>query len=244
MKKQALLITGAAGGLGEELCRKFYKEYMLILLDKKAQPKFIDDLLKDRGQIEYFSVDLNSKNKIKEIKNYLLSKEIYIKGLILAAGIMCFKSFHDITLEDWQETIDINLTSNFLICKEFVPILIQQRFGYIVIIGSVLGKVASYDLFAYNISKAALIHFTKNLALELLEYNILVNCICPGFMQSGMYKNVVQKNAKSKNWFYLFGGLPKKVVSKKDVCKLVDYLINQDSMTGEEIILDGGYSIR
>ncbi len=243
--QKTLMITGAFGSLGEEICRKFYKEYKLLLIDKKAPPEFVDDLNNDGGDIKIITADLVDPNSIKSIGKYISNRDCIIQGVILAAGTICFKSFHNITVEEWKETIEVNLTSNFLICKEVVPFLTKQGFGHIVLIGSVLGKVACYDLFAYSVSKAALIHFTKNLALDLLDYNVNVNCICPGFMESEMFQNVLKSETLNrKNWFHLLGGLPKRTIQKRDISELIDYLLNQEAMTGEEIILDGGYSIR
>lgn len=243
--KKTLLITGAFGRLGEEICRRFYREYQLTLIDCKKPPTFVDELMNDGGDIDIISVDLTDQNSVHRISKHILDKKCILQGAILASGMICLKSFHNITYEEWKDTFEVNLNANFLVCKELVPILMEQKHGHIVLIGSVLGKVACYDLFSYSVSKAALIHFTKNLALDLLDYNINVNCICPGFIESDMFQSVMESKTLNRNkWFHLLGGLPKRTIGMNDITELINFLINQEAMTGEEIIMDGGYSIR
>ncbi|MHB1391652.1 MAG: SDR family NAD(P)-dependent oxidoreductase [Clostridia bacterium] len=194
-----LLITGASGGLGEEICRHFYKSYGLILLDKKNQPDFVSKLINDGGEIEYFSIDLQDEHEVMGIRKDIQNRHKYLKGLVLAAAVMNMSSFKELTLNKWRETLEVNLTANFIICKELAPILTHQKGGHIITIGSVLGKVAGYDMVAYSTSKAALIHFTRNLALELIESNVYVNCICPGFMKTEMFNAVMTNVNKNKN---------------------------------------------
>ncbi len=111
-------------------------------------------------------------------------------------------------------------------------------------VGSVLGSVAAYDLMAYSTSKAALQHLAQNLALELLPRGISVNCICPGFMNTPMYQTAIRNSSLNTNWYHLLEGIPQKVVVIQEVVQAIDYMIRQKGMTGQAMIIDGGYSIR
>lgn len=245
MEEKFIIVTGAYGGLGKEVCKALCEDYSLILIDKEENKEFTEELREiSSRRIICFKIDFLTSENLKLLTDFLTEENLLIKGVILAAGIMKKGKLENTSLEDWDETIKVNLTSNFVLCKAIIPFLKKQRAGSIIFIGSVLGKVASYDLFVYSVTKAALVHFSKNLALELMDYGISVNCISPGFMDTTMYSEFSKNNDLNRNWFHLFGGLKNKTIEIEDVIKTIDLLLKQKSMSGENIIIDYGYSIR
>ncbi len=240
-----IILTGAFGALGKEICQRLIKKYNLILIDKVIDTEFLEKLhTSSTGKIKSVEIDFLNINEMSRLSNFLSLENLRISGLICVAGVMKKGTLEETSLEDWNNTLMVNLTSNFIICKLIIPLFKSQNYGNIVFISSVLGKVAVYDLLSYSVSKAALIHFSKNLALELQEFNIIVNCICPGFIKSNLYKDLLNNKNLNKNWFHLFGGIKNKTIEIEDVSKTVEFLLGQKSITGEEIIVDGGYSIR
>lgn len=238
--KKCLLLTGAAGDLGGEICKKLSESYFLILIDIN-KTEIIETLEYEQKAI-FFKADITDYEKIREIKETV--KVYDISAMILAAGILEVMSFKNTAIEDWERTISINLTANYVFCKEFYECLLKNGGGHIVFIGSVMSKVAGYDLFSYGVSKAGLAHLSTNLALELMNDNIFVNCICPGFMNTKMYKIVNQSTDKNVNWIHTLGGLKNKFVRIEDIIQLITFLLNQQSVNGETIVIDNGYSIR
>lgn len=240
MQKMGMVITGAAGSLGKAICEEFSDTYFLILLDR-MKPSFIEELELQQKAV-FIEIDLLEYHSIKSIREKI--EKYNIKVMVLAAGILEFGSFKASTLEEWEHTISLNLTSNYVLCKELYELLVSNDGGHIVFIGSVLGKVAGYDLLSYSVSKAAVDHLVRNLALELMEHNIFVNCICPGFFDTKMLQKVKQHKDYNVNWIYTLGGLKNYCIRIIDIVKLIEFLINQQSMNGETITVDNGYSIR
>lgn len=243
--KQWVIITGALGGVGKDICQHFYKTYNLVLIDYKRDETFLEELHNvSENCIEYYSVDLSNENEVLSFCSEMKNKDIKLKALVLNAGVMEVATSSNTSIEMWNRTFNVNVTSNFIISKELAPLLAKQGVGHIVAIGSVLGEVAGYDLLAYSTSKAALSHLCKNLALEMMDHNIYVNCIAPGFIKTDLYNKAMSTPGKSKNWLHVLGGLPNKLVLKKDIVLLIEYLINQQSVNGQTIVIDNGYSIR
>lgn len=238
------MITGAAGGLGTALCKHFRNEYYLLLIDRIPEES-ISDELKDLialGKMEYHCIDCTDEEAVTNFRTGIQHKDLYLSGMVLAAAIMPISSFEQTSLELWRLTMDVNLTSQFIMCQQFVSLL--QESSSIVMVGSVLGSVAAYDLMAYSTSKAALQHLAQNLALALLPRGINVNCVCPGFMNTPMYQTAIKNSTLNDNWYHLLEGLPQKVVAIQEVVQAIDYVIHQKGMTGQAMIIDGGYSIR
>ncbi|WP_242861540.1 SDR family NAD(P)-dependent oxidoreductase [Cellulosilyticum ruminicola] len=188
--------------------------------------------------------DITDSECIEQLKKEVTNKYKSINGMILAAGILEVKNFKNTTLEDWNRTLEINLTANYMICKALVDNIIACGGGHIIFIGSVMSKVAGYDLLTYSVSKAGVAHLAANLALDLLNEEIYVNCICPGFMNTEMYQKVNQAPEKNINWIHTLAGLKNKFVRIEDIVNLIYFLINQQSINGQAIIVDNGYSIR
>lgn len=243
-ENRTLIITGAAGGLGTALWKHFKNEYDLLLLDRVPEQEISEELqsLILLGRVRYYCIDCTDEKAVINFKMYIQQRELNLSGMILAAAIMPISSFEHTSLELWRLTLDVNLTSHFIMCQQLVNLL--QKFGAIVMVGSVLGSVAAYDLIAYSTSKAALQHFAQNLALELLPREISVNCVCPGFMNTSMYQTAIRNSTLNDNWYHLLEGLPQKVVAIHEVVQAIDYVIHQKGMTGQAMIIDGGYSIR
>lgn len=238
--RECMIVTGAAGSLGEQICAKFSDSYFLILIDINKS-SFISNLEEQQKGI-YFEIDISDCKQIaklrKKIENY------NIKVMILAAGILEAKSFKESTLEEWERSMRVNLTANYAFCKEIYGIIAGNSGGHIVFVSSVLSKVAGYDLVSYSVSKAGLDHLARNLALELMDDNIYVNCVCPGFFDTQMLHKVKRGNDYNVNWIYTLGGLKNYCVRIVDIVELIGFLINQQSINGETIVIDNGYSLR
>lgn len=163
--------------------------------------------------------------------------------------------FIDIDEETWDKTFELNTKTQFLMCRAVVPYFIKQKSGKIVNIGSWLGqKPGNPQLFAYSVAKAASIHFTKMLAIELAEYNINVNCVCPGDVLTPAIERGFQMRIQSNP--ELAGKTPrdlfteliksrtplKRLQSPEDMGHAVVFLVSEDArnITGHILNVDGG----
>lgn len=239
-ERECVVVTGAAGSLGEHICAELKDRYFLILIDKKLSG-FIQELEQENRAI-FFNINICDYAQISNLQSKL--KEFNIRGLIFAAGILESRSFKDSSLEDWESMMQVNLTANYVLSRQLYPVLKGKDGGHIIFISSVLSKVAGYDMMAYGVSKAGLNHLARNLALELMDDNIYVNCICPGFIDTSMLKKVKQGSDYNMKWIYMLGGLKNYCIRMEDIAGLISFLINQQSITGETIVIDNGYSIR
>ena len=242
--KRFLIITGAFGGVGIETCKSLIDSYSLILIDKENNEKYVDELMsKSKNEVIFFEIDFLKTESFSILDKFLVENEIKIEGIVCLAGVMKKSTLFDTSLNDWDNIMKINLTSNFIISRICTPYMKKQKYGKIIFISSIFGKIAAYDLLSYSVSKSALIQFSKSLALELRDFNIMVNCICPGFINTNMYKEFKKSDDLNANWFYLFGGVKNKLVPVYDVVRTIKYLLQQESISGEEIVIDYGYSI-
>ena len=143
-----------------------------------------------------------------------------------------------------MKTMNVNLNSVYRLCQLLIPVLLKEKKSHIVILASHLGVVGSYNLSAYSMSKAALIEFAKCLALDFGDKGLMVNSISPAFVNTGMLNHAISKFATSKKWMFATGGLPKQRMNINDIAKVVHMLLEQESINGSNIVIDGAYTAR
>lgn len=157
--------------------------------------------------------------------------------LVNNAGITRDKTLRKLGDQDWQEVLDTNLNSVYYCTSAAVPTMIEQKFGRIVNISSVIGQTGNFGQSNYSAAKGGMIAFAKSAALELARYNITVNCICPGFIATEMLGKVpenVQETVKAKIPLSRFG-------TPEDVAKATLFLASDaDYITGQQINVNGG----
>jgi acetoacetyl-CoA reductase len=157
--------------------------------------------------------------------------------LVNNAGITRDKTLRKLGDRDWQEVIDTNLNSVYFCTSAAVPVMIDQKFGRIVNISSVIGQTGNFGQSNYAAAKGGMIAFAKSAALELAKYNITVNSVCPGFIATEMLGKVpenVQEAVKSKIPMGRFG-LP------EEVARATLFLASDaDYITGQQININGG----
>jgi len=155
---------------------------------------------------------------------------------------------------EWDETFALNLKSHVLMCLAVVPHFLKQKSGKIVNISSIGGKLPAPRNMIYGAAKAAVIHFTKSLAMELAEQNINVNCICPGVIWTPLWERGTAyyirltpegKGLKPREYFdkFLVSGVPqKREQTPEDMGRAVAFLVSEDAknITGQSLNVDGG----
>jgi NAD(P)-dependent dehydrogenase (short-subunit alcohol dehydrogenase family) len=161
--------------------------------------------------------------------------------LILAHGTQLRKPFIDFTLDEWNEIISINLSSNFLICKHFIDILMHNKFGRIVGISSLTSQIGLRKIAPYAASKGGFEQMLKTLAVEVAEYGITVNTLNPGRIETRMTKDL---NDKEKSKESIISRIPmNRFGTPEDLLSAVQFLLDDNSgyFTGQSIVVDGGW---
>ena len=236
-KNKNVLITGASGGIGSELVKKFVSlEANVLGCGTKAEK--LDQIKKKYPNIKVKRFDISEHSRIEEfIDNVSLELE-GLDILINNAGINADNLSLRMKVEEWKKVVDVNLTSTFLLSKYAIKKMLKNKFGRVVNITSVVGHTGNLGQSNYAASKAGIIGMSKSLAIEYAKKNITVNCVSPGFIVSDMTTNIAEKVK-----LYLTSRIPMgKLGTGEDVSNCAAFLSSEQAsyVTGETIHVNGG----
>jgi len=236
-KNKKILITGATGGIGGELVKKFDSLGGDILATGTNTEK-LDRLKKLYSNIKVKKFDISEHSRIEEFVENVTLELGGLDIIINNAG----KTSDNLSLrmkdEEWKKIIDINLTSTFLLTKYSIKKMLKNKFGRVVNITSVVGHTGNAGQTNYAASKAGIIGMSKSFAAEYARKNITVNCVSPGFIISDMTMNIAEKVK-----LYLTSKIPMgKLGTGEDVSNCVAFLSSNEAsyITGETIHVNGG----
>ena len=245
LERKVAVITGAAKGIGKAIALVFaQKGADLVLVDFDKE---VDHILKKIEKLERRAVfvqgDITKPETLQKILNVGLKEYGKIEILINNAGISRLDDAENLSEKDWDDVIAVNLTAQFRLAQIIGRQMIQQRYGKIVNIASKAGLVALPKHAAYTASKAGLIGVTKILALEWAKYNINVNAIAP---------TVILTEMGEKAWAGEVGEAMKRKIPvdrfgyPEEVAAAALFLACDASnlITGETLVIDGGYTIQ
>lgn len=233
-----VLITGGSRGIGRAIVELFSKEGCSVAFTYKNSENEAKSLAEATGALAIRADSANEDEVLYAVKRAEESLG-HIDCLINNAGISSFSLFTDLTLEEWNRFLSINLTGAFLYSKAVIPSMVSRKSGSIINISSMWGLVGSSCEVHYSTTKAALIGFTKALAKELGPSGIRVNAIAPGVIATDMNNELSEEdvNALTEETPLMKIGKP------EDVAKAVLFLAGEgaDFITGEVMNLSGGY---
>jgi len=241
-KDKVAIVTGASRGIGRAIALELAKEgakvaFMYQKSDEQAKSllKELEDAgsrgLSFKGDVRDLGL---AKEFVEQVKSFFGSLDFLVNN----AGITRDKAMMNMEKEDWQEVIDTNLTGYFNMSRAVIVTLLKQKSGGIVNVSSVSGISGIARQANYSASKAGIIGLTKALAKEVAPYNIRVNCVAPGFIDTDMTKAMkddVKERSRNKIPFGRFG-------KPEEVAKAVLFLLSERSgyITGQVIKVDGG----
>ena len=232
-----ILITGATGGIGYALVKKFISLQGTIVATGTKTEK-LDKLKKEFPNISVIKFDISDHSKIEEFIENATSQLTGLDVVVNNAGINMDNLSLRMKDEEWKKVIDINLTSTFLLTKYAIKKMLKNKFGRIVNITSVVGHSGNLGQSNYSASKAGIIGMSKSLAIEYAKKNITINCVSPGFIVSDMTMNIAEKVK-----LYLTSRIPMgKLGTGEDVSNCVAFLSSDKAsyITGETIHVNGG----
>ncbi len=236
-KDKKVLITGATGGIGKALVKKFLSLDGNVLATGTKIEK-LDALKKEFPKINVLKFDISDHSKIEEFIENVSSQLTGLDVLVNNAGINMDNLSLKMKDEEWKKVIDINLGSTFFLCKYAIKKMLRNKYGRIVNITSIVGHTGNLGQSNYAASKAAIIAMSKSLAIEYAKKNITINCVSPGFIQSKMTDNIVE-SIKA----VLTSRIPmSKLGTGEDVSNTVAFLSSDAAsyITGETIHVNGG----
>ena len=236
-KSKNILITGASGGIGNELVRKFVSLGGNVLGSGTKTEK-LDLLKKQYPNIKVKRFDMAEHQRVEEFIDNVFLELGGLDILINNAGTNMDNLSLRMKDDEWKKVIDINLTSTFLLSKYAIKKMLKNKYGRIVNITSVVGHTGNLGQSNYAASKAGIIGMSKSLAIEYAKKNITVNCVSPGFIISDMTMNIAEKVK-----LYLTSRIPMgKLGTGEDVSNCVAFLSSEQAsyVTGETVHVNGG----
>ncbi len=236
-KNKKILITGATGGIGGALIKKFVSLGGMVLGTGTKSEK-LDLIKKNYPNVKVKKFNISEHSTIENFINSSISELGGLDILINNAGVNADNLSLRMKDEEWKKVIDINLTSTFLLSKYAIKSMLKNKFGRVVNITSVVGHTGNLGQANYAASKAGIIGMSKSLALEYAKKNITVNCVSPGFITSDMTENIAEKVKLN-----LISRIPMaKLGTGEDVSNCVAFLSSEAAsyVTGETIHVNGG----
>ena len=243
LKGKVAIVTGAGHGIGREIALSLARNGAEVVVTDVT-----DAIFEVGKQIEALGskalplkCDVTDFEQAQDVEEKVVGKYERIDILVNNAGIYPQKAFLDMTADDWNKVLRINLNGVFHCTKAVIPKMVKQKYGKIVNIASIAGAVVGFQNLAhYSASKAAIAGFTKSLALEVAQYGINVNAVAPGPIDVG------DMAANTEIYQQIIKAIPAGRMGRPiDIANLVVFLVSDESnfITGQCIVSDGGYTL-
>ncbi len=234
-----VLITGASRGIGAETARLFAKSGCHVYLNYNRSEEAAFALYEELQvySVELVRADVSKPEQVREMFSAVRGIDILVNN----AGMAQTKLFTDITDEDWQKMLAVNLSSAFYCCRAALPYMIRQHFGRIINISSMWGQVGGSCEVHYSAAKAGIIGLTKALAMEEGLSGITVNCIAPGVIRTDMTANL-----SDSDFAALKDETPTNTIGTPfDIARTILFLADEASsfITGQVIGVNGGFVV-
>ncbi|MDD7308390.1 MAG: SDR family NAD(P)-dependent oxidoreductase [Eubacteriales bacterium] len=248
LEGKVAIVTGGAQGIGKGIVERYVKENAKVAIfdiDKDMLEATEAEMKSMGGDVITFTVDVLSKEQIFNAVNAVADKWGHIDILVNDAGICPWADFLEIPEEDWDKVMGINLKGYFLMSQAVGRIMSKQKDGGSIIhMSSVNGLAAEAQIAHYNVSKGGINMLTMSMALELAKYNIRVNAICPGFIDTRLNRSDIENEEWLKEYLKT---IPMGRVGKpSDIASAAFFLASDDSayITGHLLVVDGGQIIK
>ncbi|PIS17438.1 MAG: hypothetical protein COT59_00660 [Candidatus Nealsonbacteria bacterium CG09_land_8_20_14_0_10_42_14] len=247
LKGKVAIITGARRGMGRSHALKLAEAGARVVVADISLAdceKVVKEIEKKKGEAMAVACDVTKKAEVDKMVQTAVEKWGKVDILVNNAGICQFKPFLELTEEEWDRTLDINLKGYFLCVQAAAREMAKQKSGVIVNIASVaMGQqgIGFPNIVHYCASKGGIVGMTEALAVELAPYNIRVNAVSPGMIETPMIDQIKQD---PKTMAAMLNKVPMHRVGKpEEVSNLVLFLASDDSsyMTGSTVVVDGGW---
>ncbi|HCA07574.1 SDR family oxidoreductase [Chryseobacterium sp.] len=244
-----IIISGATSGIGLGLCLDLlHKEEYKIIAIGRDFTNFNDALSKGQMKKEnvvLLTLDLSNPKEIEENLQHAIDKIGKIDYFVNCAGVEDTNAMISYNYEKLRNIFDVNFFAAFEIMRIFSKKKNSNEGGSVVLLSSVMGQLGQYGKTAYCSSKSAILGLVKAGALDLSKRKIRVNAVLPGVVETPMTQNLFQ-SLSSENVAAIEKMHPLGLGKVEDVVKTIEFLISDDSrwITGQSIVIDGGYSIQ
>ena len=235
------VVTGGSRGIGSQIARELAASGATVVVNyvrgAEAAAGVVAQIEAAGGTASAEIGDVSKAEDVTAMFERIKAKYGRLDVLVNNAGILRDRTYKKMTITDWHEVIDTNLTSVMYCCHEAVPMLLENGWGRIINISSFVGQMGNFGQANYAAAKAGILGFTKSLAIELARYNITVNAVCPGFVETEMWSSV-PANIQEK----ILDRIPMHRVAKpQEIARGVRFFaVEGDYMTGQSLNINGG----
>jgi acetoacetyl-CoA reductase len=235
------IVTGGAKGIGKSITEALAKQGVKVVINYNSSATAAEELvsaLAEQGSEAYAcQADVSKLEDAKRLVEETVQRYGKVDFLVNNAGITRDRTFKKLSREDWDQVIDVNLSSVYNTVSAALPYIAESDNGRIINISSIIGQAGGFGQTNYSAAKAGMIGFTKSLALELAKTNVTVNAICPGFIETDMVAEIPQNVLDQ-----IVAKIPKKRLgSAEEIANGVLYLCRDGAyVTGQQLNINGG----
>jgi NAD(P)-dependent dehydrogenase (short-subunit alcohol dehydrogenase family) len=253
LNDKVAIVTGGSLGIGKATCKMLAKEGAAVAItDIKNEEgeKLAEEIKNEGGKAIYRNLDVSNENQVKEVFADIKNEFGKIDVLVNNAGISGVnKPTHEITEEEWDKLMSINVKGVFFCTKHAIPAMKENNGGSIINLSSIYGIIGAGDIPPYHASKGAVRLMTKNDALIYAKDNIRVNSVHPGFIWTPLVEEMgkeseegVEKFRENLDSLHPLGH----VGEPDDIAHGIVYLASDEAkfLTGSELVIDGGYTCK
>jgi NAD(P)-dependent dehydrogenase (short-subunit alcohol dehydrogenase family) len=240
---EVAIVTGGTTGIGNATCLKLKKEGAIV---------YNLDIHEIRTEgVHFIQCDVRNYEEVQKAIQYIYNKEGKIDLLFANAGVHMSGNIEETSIDAFENVLSINLKGLYYTVKEVIPIMRKQQKGSIVLTGSDQSFIGKGNSSVYGLTKGAIGQFTKSTAIDYAPYNIRVNCICPGTIETPLLTKAVEgfdaitKIGKDTIYKMLEEAQPiKRIAKPEEIANVVSFLLSNESsfITGALIAADGGYT--
>lgn len=247
LKDRIVVVTGAGSGIGRACAIESAIEGAQVIvadINLDGAEETVSHIVANKGKAVAFKTDVSKPESVKQLVDFTIKSFARIDALINNAAIQVNKTVEDITFEEWNLQMSINVGGIFLCSKYFLPYLRSSK-GNIVNMSSVNGFFVEPMCAGYCTTKAAIIGLTKAMAIDHGHEGIRVNCICPGYIDAGLAEGYFQSQpdpAKAREEAGKLHALWR-IGKPEEVARVAVFLAGDDAsfMTGASVVVDGGF---
>jgi meso-butanediol dehydrogenase / (S,S)-butanediol dehydrogenase / diacetyl reductase len=235
---RVVLVTGAASGLGLASVQRFADEGATVVGVDLQDPS-------DWPGARFDRLDVTDEEGVSALVASIVRDHGRLDAVVNSAGVAGGGPAHLVPLDDWERVLRVNLTGTFLVCKHAVVPMMEQGSGSIVNVASIEGIEGTEGGSSYNASKGAVVIFTKNMAIDYGRRGVRVNCICPGFIDTPLFRSVMDspgmatasERYREEHKLGRFG-------RPEEIAGAALFLVSDDSsfVTGHALVVDGGFT--
>src|SRR5689334_17060847 len=235
---RVVLVTGAASGLGLASVQRFADEGATVVGVDLQDPS-------DWPGARFDRLDVTDEEGVSALVASIVRDHGRLDAVVNSAGVAGGGPAHLVPLDDWERVLRVNLTGTFLVCKHAVVPMMEQGSGSIVNVASIEGIEGTEGGSSYNASKGAVVIFTKNMAIDYGRRGVRVNCICPGFIDTPLFRSVMdspgmataRERYREEHKLGRFG-------RPEEIAGAALFLVSDDSsfVTGHALVVDGGFT--